>query len=509
MNSTLLKTIRTIFQGSLENYVLWIFFTVNILILTKVVGGSAWLTLGFLFSIAIILWFKTKDLVTSFLFVSIFSLQFYVPNKYYIIEVFRPFDLLIGVGSYILSYGINLENIFILITFLLTLRNLLLKKWTLPRHIVKAIAPIFFSGIIFFFVSLYSSVHISPYPNLSVTWLLQFTQMFFLAFIVLSVYLNKIVHFKLIPMVILSSIALQSVISIIQFLKQAPMGLPIESFRYASVYYGAPDAVSSLFRVAGTFGGPNQLSIILATMLVLVIPTISNNRKSLYMIIGILGCAAIILTQSRSGWIALAAVIAAVFIMYKKEFSKLVSYFGPRRIYISIILVILATSISLISRIVVSLNSFYEGAGALLRTEMIKEAGLAFLQSPWVGFGIGTNEHILLKLFPNGYVHSFPAPVHIAYAQLLLESGVLGLVSFIFPFFYTLRCIINQYLRLGFKKMNRIKNAVFISITGIAVFGLFYLFQPHQGYLEFPYIGLILGYGILCILDAKNLKNEI
>lgn len=509
MNSTLLKIAKTIFQGSLENYVLLVFSIVNVLIITKVVGGSAWLTLAFLLSIVVILWLKINDLVTSFLLVAIFSLQFYVPNKYYILEVFRPFDLLIGVGSYILSYGINLENIFILITFLLTLRNLLLKKWTLPINVIKSTVPIFFSGIVFFFVSLYSSVHISPYPNLSTTWLLQFMQMFFLAFIMLSVYLNEKVHFKLLPMVILSSIALQAVISIIQFLKQAPMGLPMESFRYSSVYYGAPDAVSSLFRVAGTFGGPNQLAIILAIMLVLVIPTISNSTKSLHMIIGLLGVGAIILTQSRSGWIALAAVIAAVFIMYKKEIAKLVSVFGPRRIYISIVLIVIGTSISLVSRIVASLNSFYEGAGALLRTEMIKEAGLAFLQSPWVGFGIGTNEHILLKLFPNGYVYSFPAPVHIAYLQLLLESGILGLASFMFPFFYILRYIINQYLNLGFKKMNRIKDSVFITITGIAVFGLFYLFQPHQGYLEFPYIGLILGYGILCIIDVKNLKNEI
>jgi len=91
-----------------------------------------------------------------------------------------------------------------------------------------------------------------------------------------------------------------------------------------------------------------------------------------------------------------------------------------------------------------------------------------------------------------------------AYAQLILEVGFVGFCAFIFSFIYLIRYVINIYLLRKYK--NTDKEYVFTLIAGILTFGLFYLFQPHQGYVEFPYLGIILAYGMVFISMTQNSK---
>jgi O-antigen ligase len=509
MTSLIFYRIKRYFSANDERYVFAVFLMINAVLLTKIVGGSAWITIFTFVLIGIFIWLKISDLATAFLLVTIFSLQFYAPNKYYIVEVFRQSALIPGWGNYLLSYGVNLANIYLMITAGIIIRNFLLKKWSFPKTAFKSIIPVIASAVIFFLVSLYSSAHYSPYANLSVTWLIQYTQMFILAICIFAVFLNKPEKLKLIMPTILSGIFLQSVVSILQFVKQSSIGIPVESFKINSIYYGAPDAVHNLFRVAGTFGQPNQMSLILVAMIAIILPTAVRRRDPLYVLGVIIAVAVIILTQSRSGWIALISVLICTHIFYKNEIRKLVFFLGARRVYFFISIALLTTSVALVTRITASLNAFYEGAGAPLRVEMVKEAAQAISQRPLAGYGAGTNEPVLLNFFPRGYIYSFPAPVHIAYVQLILESGVVGFLAFLFPMFFITRCIINQYLLAAKGLLKKIKDFIFITVAGFLTFGLFYLFQPHQGYLEFPYLGIILGYGIICIQDIKIFKNEI
>lgn len=503
VSKLLTSLVKQIFTNT-ENNVLLVFLIIDILLLLGIVGGSAWITILFFLITALLLWIKLHDLASSFLLITIFSFQFYIPNKYYIIEVFKAYELQPGVGSYLLGYGVNLENIFIFITIILIIRNLILHKWSRQGKILSIIFPVTVSAILYFIVSLYSSLHFSPYLNLSITWLLQYMQIFFFGIAMLYVYLNQRKNFEMIPAVFLSSIFLQSIISIIQFVKQSWVGLPIESARDTSVFFGAPDAVQSFFRVAGSFGQSNQFSLILIIMLVLILPTVLRKKQIGYILGSLVGIATVLLTQSRSGWIALLAVIIITIVTFKREIQKLISLLGTRRVVITTILIGITTSFVVISRLVASLNSFSEGAGFPLRVEMFKEASVAIYQNPWVGYGIGTNQPVLLKLFPSGYNYSFPAPVHIGYIQLILESGILGMILFIFPFIYIVRCIINEYVIRKRVKDKEVVNYIYIVLSGIITFALFYVFQPYEGYREFCYLGIILGYGMIVTLKLRN-----
>ena len=461
------------------------------------------MTIFFFLLLIVLIWIKIRDWALSSLLVTIFSFQFYLPNKYYPIEVFRPYELQPGFGPYFLSYGINLENIFLLITLILIIRNLILKKSVFPKKSITYILPAIFSAILFFLISLYSSLRFSPYSSLSVTWLLQDIQLFLVGFSVFYVFFKKRSDLKLISPVILSSIVLQSAVSIIQFVKQSWAGLPIESFIVETIYYGSPDAVHSYFRVAGTFGHPNQLALILCAMLVLILPQVIGERKPVYILGSFITVLVILLTQSRSGWLALFVVILLTTIIYRNELLKPVSKLAIRRIAVSITLVIAVTLAVAVPRIVASFNAFYQNAGFPLRIEMAKEAILAIAQNPWLGYGMGTNEPVLFRLFPMGYIYSFPAPIHMAYLQMILESGILGFLFFMFPFVYIIRCIINRFLLYGAKKIARAKNYIFITLAGISAFGSFYLFLPYEGFREFAYLGIIFGYGMICLQPFK------
>lgn len=135
---------------------------------------------------------------------------------------------------------------------------------------------------------------------------------------------------------------------------------------------------------------------------------------------------------------------------------------------------------------------------------MLKEASVAFSVNPWIGYGVGTNEPVVFKLFPNGYIYYFPAPIHNAYAQILLESGIVGLISFILPFIFILRQLINKQLFADKRQRESNKDFFFITLAGSLSFALYYLFQPHEGFREFYYLGIILGYGMIGALSSNN-----
>lgn len=497
-----------IVQAKPETFVLLVFVFSNIIFLTGIVGSGAFTTIGFLFLLTIIINLKLKKLTYSVFLVALYSLQFYTPNKYYEVEVFKPYQLVSRYGNYILSYGVNLKNIFLGILAILILRQILyIKRQHFPRFGIL-FRTVWLPGIIYLTTSAYSSLRYSPYLNLSLVWLFHYSQMYFIAFLIYFFYLTQKENFKLIGISLEATLILQSAIALLEFTKQSWWGIPIENARYSGVYFGAPDALSLFFRVIGTFAHSNQLALIMTSLLVVILPKALLQKKPLYIATSLIVIGVILLTLSRSGWISLASVLLLVALFYKQELGKFVRFIGLKRLLFSIILIISLTSIVVVPRAIRSLNAFDQGAGVSLRSEMFKEGLQTFTLNPWVGYGIGTNEPILLRYFPSGYVFSFPAPIHMAYIQMLLESGIIGLISFVFPFLFVIRKIIYNLLIYKTKIPSKIKDFMFITLGGILSFALYYLFQPHEGFREFYYLGIFLGYGLICIISVAKLKNE-
>jgi O-antigen ligase len=238
-------------------------------------------------------------------------------------------------------------------------------------------------------------------------------------------------------------------------------------------------------------------------MIVILIPITITKKEPLLFFSQFMGVLTIFLTQSRSSWTALFIIAIFTLIFYKRKFTNLIKFIGIRRVIIYTILLIMSTSFVIIPRTLRSLNVLKQGGSYPLRVEMIKEAKQAITLNPWVGYGIGTNEITLFRLFPRGYNFSFPAPVHDAYFQIALESGIFGLFFLLFPFIYLFRKIVINML----SQKNISKDLSFIAISGICSFLIFYIFLPHEGIREFAYLGIILGYAMIAVYQY-NLKAK-
>lgn len=393
-----------------------------------------------------------------------------------------------------MGYGVNIANIFIFLSLAAILREAVLKRKLILTSSLKVI---FLSAASFFLIGLGASLKYSPFPEASIVWLLQYMQVFILAFMVFYLYVNHRKKFSAIFTTIFASLSLQGIISLWQYLRQSSIGLPIEYLKVSSFFATGLDEISTLFRVSGTFHYPNQLALIMLAMITLLAPRALRKKKQLYLFGCFLGLVVIVLTLSRSIWIALAIVVIAFIRVYKDDIGQLVKIIGTRRILLLGVGTFVGLAYVVIPRILLSFNAFYEGAGIPIRVKMAREAVEALELSPFIGYGVGTNEYVLHSLFPNGVMAVFPTAVHLGFLQLALEVGVLGLGLFLFPFIYIFRSV---FTKIALRKKQRTRrDYLFSFIAGSFSFFLYYFFQPHVGIVEFPYLGLLLGFGIVSI----------
>jgi len=448
----------------------------------------------------LLLTLKIKNIFVASYLISVFTFPFFNPNKYYTILAIRGLKLLVEFkGDYLLGYGVSIANIFILLSLIALFRELLLKKQRVSFFLQKPSLLIILSASAFFVVALGSSLKHSPFPEASFVWLVQYMQLFIVAFMTLYLFVNHKRNFTLIFPTILASIFLQSVLSFWQYLKQSSVGLPIEFTRIASFFATGLDEINTLLRVSGTFHFPNQLALIMLSMIILLAPCALRRKNKLYLFGCLLGLSVIVLTQSRSIWITATIVSIAFLRVYRKDINQLVKILGGRRLLLFGAVTFVVLSYIVIPRILLSFNAFYEGAGIPIRVRMIEEAIEALQLSPWIGYGVGTNEHVLFSLFPNGVMAVFPTSVHMAYIQLALEVGLLGLSLFLFPFYHTASL---SFRKTVTKRMvGGQKDYLFSFIAGSFAFFLYYLVQPHVGIVEFPYLGILLGFGLIVLFS--------
>jgi len=477
--------------------ILTLFFFTSLLLLTGIVS-SLRVAVLFFGLVSLVLTLRTKNVFVSLLLVSIFTLPFFNPNKYYTVLVIRGLKLLVEFrGDYLLGYGVNISNIFIFLSMVALIREKVLKRGQTSPIFTRPIKLIILSAAAFFVVGLGVSLKYSPFPEASIIWLLQYMQVFVLAFAVFYFFVNHKEKFSLIFATIFASILLQSVISLWQYLRQSSVGLPIEFERIASFFATGLDEINTLFRVSGTFHFANQLALIMLVMIILLAPYTLRAKNKLYLFGCFLGLTVIVLTQSRSIWIATTMVAVAFLRVYRKNIGQLAKKLGERRLLLFGVATFVGLSYVVIPRILLSFNAFYEGAGIPIRLRMISEAAEAFWLSPAIGYGVGTNEYLLHSMFPNGVMAVFPAAVHLGFLQLALEVGILGLVFFLIPQIYILRRLFGRTLASNKKGVSL--DYKFSFLAGLSVFFVYYLFQPHVGIVEFPYLGLILGFGMISI----------
>jgi hypothetical protein len=447
----------------------------------------------FLFSIGAS--FILKDIFLGFFLMTIFSFQFFVPNKYYDVIVIpaTAIDLLGFKDGYLIGYGLHIGNIMLGISFIIFLRKIFTVNKFLLRRFIYISWPILLGLLGFYCISVYSSNRFSPFSSLSIVWILQYSQLFYCALLLIYVQLFNKENFKYIFLTCGVSLIFQFGIALLQFIKQSTVGLPIEA-SYGSFFGFGLDENNALFRVQGTFMFHNQLGLINLLLSIIIIPAIFRNRKRLYIIPLFFSLLTTILTQSRSVMVGTVFLVYFMTKVYTLELKQIIHWIGVRRLFIYGTLLCLSLSYVLIPRLLLTANTLYTGAGTPVRLELLSEGFDAFMQNIWLGYGVGTNEYTLYSLFPNGIIRTFPAAIHFALLQLGLEIGMIGVLFFLFPFLWIFRKSL-----IYFAKASR--DYKFVFWMGSIAIIVYYSILPHVGMFEFPYVGLVLGFGYISIYE--------
>lgn len=220
-------------------------------------------------------------------------------------------------------------------------------------------------------------------------------------------------------------------------------------------------------RVFSTLGNPNNY----AEFLVLFMPfalvfalNFKPGKKRIALISGmLLPLLAILLTYSRSGWIAL-AIASAIFVML----------YDKRLIPVFIVLGILAIPFipqNILNRILTIGN--LEDSSSSYRVD-IWSGCLKMLKEYWfTGVGLGTGG--FAEIYPEYAVgESGVAPhSHMHFMEMLIELGVLGFISYLCMTFTLIRRSFKAAAKSVPAKIRNVAIAAASSMTGIVLIGCF------------------------------------
>lgn len=502
-----LHNLYSFFKSNNEAFVILTLSSIS-LILALGLAPSLMLSTVLLLMAGILLSVKLNSVFAGFFLVLIYSFGLVNPSKFYLIEVLKGYEIQDAyfVGGRLLRYGIYSSNIFLGLSLLfMTLESFRKKDGVFLATLRSKMFGFVLPAVGFLLFGVGISIIKSPFATLSTVWTVQYFQIFLVAAVFVFFYLKHKNKFNLFLTVICFNIFLQFVISTIQFFRQSSLGIPIEAVEKLQL----PQALDlpSFYRATGTYGVSIQLALITLIYLVIIIPQTMVKKKLLYLISAIAACVILILSQSRTGWVGATFTIILALKFYSKKVKLLVlnSY---RKIFVYLMVAVSVLSFVFIPRILSSLNTGYEGGGLPLRQKMIKEGIEAFSLSPILGYGAGTNESVLYSLFPDGVINTFPLPVLEGHLQLLLEFGILGTFFLFLPFYLTTRKIVNAMIKdKGFFIEN--KSFIISFLTGMVLINLHYLFQSHDGVIEFGLLGLVLGVGMIAGYSKSWYKEAI
>jgi O-antigen ligase len=455
--------------------------------------------------VAIVISVNLKNAFLGFFLTFLFTLQFVHPNKSYSVEVIRGGSILEPVFSegYSIGYFFHLASFFFLLSGAMFLKEVVLLRKRISRPLGITLIALCSTWLAFSLMGAYGISRYSPYVFLSSVWLAQYGMMYFVA---LGICFGLAMYPKF-RSVLFATLAVivgtQLLVSILQLLYQRSAGFHFESESVGSFATGL-DENNAVFRVMGTFMFANQLAFIIGILSGVLLPYGLEKRSLVFSSLGLLGIFIVILTQSRSALLGVAVLTLICLVQYRNNLKHLIAEYGSRRLFFYFLVAFTLSGFGIIPRILMSVNAGYDGAGLSIRVRMVNEAVQAIAANPLVGYGVGTNEYVLHRLFPNGVMTVFPAVVHLGYLQLWLEVGLLGLAVFLTPMIFLLRyCLmprghaeLPQYFRIGL-------------INGVVVALVFWLLLPHIGIIEFPFLGIPLGLGSFWYYLARSDKKGI
>jgi hypothetical protein len=257
--------------------------------------------------------------------------------------------------------------------------------------------------------------------------------------------LNEIHSIDAVIWPISAQVFIQSVIGVVQVLEQRSLGLVSLGEldldpSWSGVSIVLVEGVRSL-RAYGLTDHPNILGGCLAFGLILIAGWFSSTRLRHQVLIGSiysLGLVSLMLTYSRSAWLAMAcgSLLLATWLWFTGQKE-------PLRAYVSLgaagLLILLPFAWQYADNIGVRLNrggSFtnvpQENQAIGERTLLMTASNQIFFNRPFTGSGLGTSPIALKEAFPEFPVHYQPA--HFVLVVAAAETGIFGAVLMLITF---------------------------------------------------------------------------
>jgi len=263
------------------------------------------------------------------------------------------------------------------------------------------------------------------------------------------------------------AIIYSSLIAVTQFLKQASLGGVFWWLGERTFNAGTPGIAKAIvngqliMRPYATFPHPNVLAgfVLVSLMLIGVRRQVSGVRRFLYWLAIVLGIVAILISFSRSAWVV--GLLIGLWLVRKKP--------------------LLFTVYCLLSTVgvIAWLAPYFSTDEAFFqRLQLIKTAWLMIQTTPLVGVGLN-NFIVRLPDFwqMTGFTY-WLQPVHNIFLLIMAETGLVGLLIFLW------------FLFLTYKKLSIIHYPLSIALSAILALGLFdhYWLTLQQSQLLFAII---------------------
>ena len=192
--------------------------------------------------------------------------------------------------------------------------------------------------------------------------------------------------------------------------------LPFQKFDFD------PVVLSFHTRVAGFMNGPSEFGVILATIVPFLLKKSLVERSFIYFICFIIVSLAIILTLSRTAYLAYGFALLGVFLFYKINLRYKALFFF---LFISFSVCILLSPVGHYFLFRFDFSEGYNFSSTQGHAKYAGSAIQAWLSSPYLGVGVGNFEfYAQNEIFNN----NLPAMTHSAYLEFLAEQGFIGFI---------------------------------------------------------------------------------
>ena len=292
-----------------------------------------------------------------------------------------------------------------------------------------------FTGFIFW--SLVGSVG-SPFPSVSILSVIQLIELFILLCLPSLLFDRSDKLSSYVIGIVAATLIYESGWAIAQWLHGGPLGRDIEVYLPGNQFGIGSSENFSLLRVTGTFFDPSILGTFLVMQMIIFLQLLLHKRmyktgRYLLGLLIVMGSVALIFTGSRViygiwfisvivlSWSKRRDVVRAIHLVMRQHWLLLVGCVSLVAAYISPYVISRVSSLS---------NVFTEYGSATYRIQMVIYAARLVMSRPLIGGGVSQSPYYYATAFIGEKLRFDPTYPHNLFAQLSIETGLIGALLF-------------------------------------------------------------------------------